>query len=183
MTEDNERRVSVRIDDERLTEWMDAQTNVSQSIRVLMMLARRFDSGDFTLAFAERGGFLTDEVDVSRPRTVKKGRQHASARVTGKQPVREEKPEKRQNEPSEDVSEEIRRDVEPVVEEPQKRPVEAVEVPNEPDEQEEQTEQDRTADMMARLRKNSPTKRPEEAPVQSSDGDFSQMMVNQYNNN
>lgn len=179
MTEDNERRVSVRIDDERLTEWMDAQTNVSQSIRVLMMLARRFDSGDFTLAFAERGGFLTDEVDVSRPRTVKKGRQHASARVTGKQSVNEEKPEKRQNEPSDDVSEEIKQ-VERKVEEPKVSEVEVVEAP---DEQSEQEEQDRTADMMARLRKNSPTKRPEETPVQSSDGDFSQMMVNQYNNN
>lgn len=179
MTEDNERRVSVRIDDERLSEWMDAQTNVSQSIRVLMMLARRFDSGDFTLAFAERGGFLTDEVDVSRPRTVKKGRQHASARVTGKQSVEEEKPEKRQNEPSEDVSAEIKK-VEPEVEEPQVPEPEVVEAP---DEQEEQAEQDRTADMMARLRKNSPTKRSEEAPVQSSDGDFSQMMVDQYNNN
>lgn len=180
MTEDNERRVSVRIDDERLSEWMDAQTNVSQSIRVLMMLARRFDSGDFTLAFAERGGFLTDEVDVSRPRIVKKGRQHASARVTGKQSVKEEKPEKRQYEPSDDTSEEIRREVKQEIEEPQVPEVEVVDVP---DEQEEQQEQDRTADMMARLRKNSPTKRPEETPEQSSDGDFSQMMVNQYNNN
>lgn len=179
MTEDNERRVSVRIDDERLSEWMDAQTNVSQSIRVLMMLARRFDSGDFTLAFAERGGFLTDEEDVSRPRTVKKGRQHASARVTGKQSVKGEKPDRRQYEPSDDTSEDIKQ-VEPEVEEPQVPQVEDVDVP---DEQEEQQEQDRTADMMARLRKNSPTKRPEETPEQTSDGDFSQMMVNQYNNN